>query len=266
MTTANPSIPAPGPSPAEMAVSGPFIDHLEPYLLYSQTEIVANLRVLIDHHAPATIYFNRGGCAVASCILDINPEFDELLLERGPDREGIEKLEAAHELTVVSSVNHIKVQFTVGRGETTVHQGAPAYRVRMPQSILRLQRRTAFRAPTPLANPPDVLLPPTPDESGESNSARLRITDISATGFAFVAPKGRPILKAGMRLEGCLIRLVASESIKVDIEIRHLSVFKDEYGREVCQAGCHLLRLSCTAEMALERYVHRLAVARRHEQ
>jgi c-di-GMP-binding flagellar brake protein YcgR len=264
VTTAHPPIAAAGLAPADSAFSEPFVDDLERYVLYARTEILANLRILVDHHAVATIYFNRGADALVSRIVGINPKFDEMHLERAPDHQTGEKMQAAHDLTVVSNFNDIKVQFTVGRAGLTLYRGTPAYRVRLPQSILRLQRRTAFRAPTPLENSPDVLLPPIPDDSGETSAARLRITDISATGFSFVAPTGRPILRTGMQLPGCLIRLVANESFSVDIEIRRVSVFDDGFGQEVCQAGCHLLRLSCTAEMAIQRYVYRLDVARRN--
>ena len=264
MKIAHPLITAASLPPADSAFVEPFVEHLEPYLLYSRIEIVANLRILADHRVPATIHFNEGAGALASRILGIDPEVDELSLERAPDGPAEAQLRAARELTVVSTFNQIKVQFTAGRAGLALYQGVPAYRVGMPRAILRLQRRDAFRASTPLANPPDVLLPPLPDDGGGIDAARLKITDISANGFAVVAPAGRPILRAGMRLPGCLIRLIAGESFRVDIEIRRVSAFTDGFGRQVCQAGCHLLWLSTAAEMAIERYVQRLSVALGH--
>jgi c-di-GMP-binding flagellar brake protein YcgR len=155
------------------------------------------------------------------------------------------------------------MQFTVSRAVMTHFEDAPALRVRLPRSILRLQRRTAFRARTLAVNSPDVLLPPITDEHGTHETGRLRVADISATGFSFVASVDRPVLTVGMQLAGCELQLYDNESYGVDIEVRRVSVFKDGFGREMCRVGCRLLRISGSAEMAIQRYVNQLDVAGR---
>jgi hypothetical protein len=57
--------------------------------------------------------------------------------------------------------------------------------------------------------------------------------------------------------------LYDNESYGVDIEVRRVSVFKDGFGREMCRVGCRLLRISGSAEMAIQRYVNQLDVAGR---
>lgn len=250
--------------PASYALPETFVEDMEPYGVYARIEILAKMRMLIEQHALATIYFNQGNRFLVSRILSIDPVLETLILDAAPDHQTNEALRTAGDLTVVSFFNHVKVQFTVNRVEPSMFQGAAALSVRMPQSILWLQRRTAFRVRTSGVNCPGVLLSPTPDYCGGTDMERLRIADISATGFAFVAPLGRPILTAGMQLPRCRIELIVNGAFDVDIEIRHVSFFKDGFGRGMCRAGCRLLKISNVAEMAIERYVHQIAIAEKN--
>ncbi len=263
MTTTNPPIKSDDPLPANCTLPELYVDELEPYQVYSRIEILANLRVLIDQHVLITVYFNQGASFIITRILGFTADFEELIFDLSPDSRTNEKLQASPDLTFVAVFNHIKVQFTVNRAVLTHFEAAPALRVRLPRSILRLQRRTAYRARTLAANSPDVLLPPIFDGSGTYETGRLRVADISATGFAFVAPIDRPVLSVSMQLTGCELQLYDNESYGVDIEIRRVSLFKDGFGREMCRAGCRLLRISGSAEMAIQRYVNQLDVAGR---
>lgn len=234
-----------------------FVDELEPYLVYSRVDTLANLRALIDRHVLATVYFNDGANFCLTRFLGLNPEFEELIFDLAPDQRTNQKLLSSEGLTVVAFLDQIKVQFTVNHAELTQFQGAPALRVRTPRSILRLQRRAAFRARTKIIHSPYLLL------SHEPNAARLRIAEISATGFVFVAPTSQPPLTAGMRLQACVIELESNASFDADIEIRHVSGFKDGSRREMYRAGCRLLNVSGGANMAIQRYVNKLEVAGR---
>jgi flagellar brake protein len=236
---------------------------LEPFQVYSRVDILANMRVLIDQHILATVYFNQGTKFFVTRFLAVNPEFEELIFDLASDYRINEQMKVASNFTVVAFLDHIKVQFSAERAELTQFENAPAYRMRMPRSILRLQRRNAFRARTPLAKSPMALLPAALDRDGKSDTTRVRITDISATGLAFVTPLGRPVLSAGMRLPGCELELSENEKIDADMEVRHVSIYRDGFGREMCRAGCMLLRLSGSAQMSIQRYVNQLAVSER---
>lgn len=250
------------PTSATSLLPEAFVGELEPFLVHSQIEILANLRVLIDQKVLAAVYYDHESSFILTRFLNINPEFEELVFDLGPEHRANEKLLASEGLTVVAFVDHIKVQFSVKRAELTQFENAPAFRVRAPRSILRLQRRAAFRARTQSSPSPYILLPPTPDKFGKSDTARIKIVDISANGFALVAPLGRPVLTSGMQLPRCLLELEATTSFDVDVEIRHVAVTKDGFGREMCRAGCYLLNISSTTEMVIQRYVNRIGVGK----
>ena len=238
----------------------PLAGDLEPFFVYSRIDILANLRVLIDLQVRATIYFDRDNDFIITRILSMNPEFEELIFDMATDHQMNGKLVASTELTVVAFVDHIKVQFSLNRAEVTQWQGSLAFRARTPRSILRLQRRTAFRASTQIANSPYVLLPATLDKNGTVDTIHRRVVDISATGLAFVAPVGHPVLTVGMKLQQCYLQMATDVAFDIDVEIRHISVYKDGFGRDMWRAGCNLLRMSGEAEMAIQRYVNKSTV------
>lgn len=241
----------------------PFVGDLEPFLVYSRIDILANLKVLIDQQVRVTVYFNQNSDFIVTQILSINPEFEELIFDMSVDHRMNESLLAASGLTVVAFVDHIKVQFALNRAEVTQLEGYPAFRARTPRSILRLQRRTAFRASTQIVNSPYVLLPPVPDRHGKTDTTHLRVVDISATGLAFVAPVGHPVLTVGMKLQQCQLQMAVDDAFDVDVEIRHVSVYKDGFGRDMCRAGCSLMRMPGAAAMSIQRYVNKRAVGAR---
>jgi len=234
---------------------------LDPYLVHSRIEILGNLRVLVDQHVLATVYFDRGSDFIVTRFLGINPEFEELIFDLSPDARTNEKLQASDGLTVVAFLDQIKVQFAVNRAELTLFQAAPAFRIRTPQALLRLQRREAFRARTQITRSPHVQLPASAAGGSSDEGTRVRIADISATGFACMATAGRPLLQAGQRYANCRLELRDGEVFDVDIEIRHVTSFKDGFGREMCRAGCRFLKISGPTEMAVQRYVNECEIA-----
>jgi len=248
---------------ARLTMPEPFAGDLEPYVVYSRIDILANLRMLIDQQVRATVYFDRNDDFILTRILSMNPEFEELIFDMAAEHRINQKLLASSDLTVVAFVDHIKLQFSLNRAEVTQWQGAPAFRARTPRSILRLQRRTAFRAKTQISNSPYVLLPAALDKNGTADTTHQRVVDISATGLAFVAPVGHPVLMVGMKLQQCQLQMAADDAFNVDLEIRHILVYKDGFGRDMCRAGCNLLHMSGEAEMAIQRYVNKRAVRAR---
>ena len=78
--------------PATSVLPEPFIGELEPFLVYSRIDILANLRVLIDQHVLATVYYDHGASFIVTRFLALNPEFEELIFDLGPDGRNNEKL------------------------------------------------------------------------------------------------------------------------------------------------------------------------------
>lgn len=235
---------------------------LEPFMVYARVEIVAMLRQLLEQGTLVTAYGHpsAGGAAggandgfAVTALLSVNPEFEEVVFDNASDPRAQRRLLAAERLTFVAFVQQVKVQFSTHRAEATLFEGKPAFRVRMPESLLRLQRREAFRVRTPLARPAHCLVPYT--EDGRQYE-KLRLLDISVSGMALLTYPEKFDLTAGTTVEGCYLDLPGVGSVGVAVRIRHVdAVPRDERARRV---GCEFVRLAPQARLALQRYVNLL--------
>jgi c-di-GMP-binding flagellar brake protein YcgR len=231
---------------------------LDQFQVSSRIEILAFLRAAISSHILVTVYFDDDQQFILTRLLAVNPQQEELIFDAASDAHSNTKIRESSHITIVAFLDSIKIQFTASATKDTAFEGMPAFQVNLPGNLLRLQRREAYRARPPLSKPPVLMIPA---ESDSSPAFRTRIVDISCTGLAFIAPISQPTLSAGMRVPECEMQLDGLPPILTMIELRHIAVYKDGFGREMSRAGCRLLGLNGAAEMSIQRYVNRIAIA-----
>jgi c-di-GMP-binding flagellar brake protein YcgR len=151
----------------------------------------------------------------------------------------------------------VKLQFHAQCSELTQFDGQPAVRVRLPRTLLRLQRRENYRVKTPILRPPLCHVP----AAAGRPSAELRVSDLSCGGLALTIRPGEPRLDSGMVVTDCVLLLPGlEETIGVDLEVRHTADSMDSTGRALRACGCRFVDLPGPAETMIQRYI--LAVER----
>lgn len=232
----------------------------EAYLIHNRVEILSLLRALAKHNALVTAYFASGESFLVTTVLAVNPEFEELILDIGPERAAETRERADAPLTIVAFLNDVKLQFHADRSELTQFQGQAAVRVRLPRTVLRLQRRENYRVKTPILRPPLCRVP----AAAGRPSAELRVSDLSCGGLALSIRPGEPRLEAGMVVADCVLLLPGlAESIGIDLEIRHTADSMDSSGRALRNCGCRFTDLPGPAETMIQRYIHAVERERR---
>ena len=107
------------------------------------------LRQLRDKQVLVTLYYDQAAGFTVSNVLDVNEGFEELILDRTSDAVAQKSIYASKQLVVVAFLDNVKLQFSVGTAEAVEHHGRPAFRVRFPQQLLRMQRRSSHRRQPP---------------------------------------------------------------------------------------------------------------------
>jgi c-di-GMP-binding flagellar brake protein YcgR len=233
----------------------------EEFQVYSHLEIISLLRSLKRNHVQVTIYFEQGEDFLLTSILAVNPDFEEVVLDAGRD-EGVNKrLCASSPITLVAFLDQIKLQFECPRAGMTALDGHPAIRVRLPTSILRLQRRDNYRAPAPVAAPLQCQIPSTA-HPGEVSS--IRIADISCGGVSLVSRPESLKYDPATVLNGCRIELPQVATIEVNLEVRHTNDYIDAGGRTARRCGCRFIALSGPDATLIQRYINLLDLERRN--
>lgn len=241
-----------------MAVTNPFPEPesaaLEPFTVYSAVEIAALLERMKAADTSITVYFDRGNAFSLTSLLAVQSPgtlvFDSVRDER--------RLLAAESLTFVGFIDSIKVQFSTGKAEAVTFEGGEAFRVRLPERLLRLQRRDAFRVRTLAGKPAYCLVPYGPDGR---QYEKLQLLDISVGGVAVVTQPQRFQLPQGKRIADCYLDLPGIGSVGVSLQVRHVEPATD--GKGGGTAGCEFFDVGSQARNQIQRYVNQLDLERR---
>jgi c-di-GMP-binding flagellar brake protein YcgR len=230
----------------------------EQYQVYSRIEIIALLREIQALHALVTIYFDGGERFALTNVLAVNPEFEELVLDAAANAHDNEALVRSQRLVVITFLHHVKIQFRATRAERTTLEGRPALRIRLPDSMLRFQRREAYRVQTPVAQPLKVVVPAMRPQP----SFALKVFDLSCGGVGVHPPTDAPALEPGQRLHGCMLALPGIGEVHADLEVRHLMRSASASG-PVTRCGLQFIDLSPAHATLVQRYINRLDRDRR---
>lgn len=231
----------------------------EPYQHYSRREILAILQNVIDRRALVTLYFNQGENQVVTTLININPEFEELVFDSAMHDDINRRIVQSRAITFVAFVDQIKVQFRTQAAELTTFEGRSALRIRLPESVLRLQRREAFRVNAPKEAPLqcEIDLP-------EGGKTHFMVNDLSVGGMGIFAGPTTFEFKSGAVFDNCCIDLPDHGLLTTSIEIRHSTGFaRDEQGKSRYHYGCQFLNLAGPVINLIQRYINQLERNRR---
>jgi c-di-GMP-binding flagellar brake protein YcgR len=229
------------------------LEDAERFEVRERVEVLAVLRALVERRAPLIVHFGDRGEFMLSSLLAANPEFEELVFDCSGDEEANERLVGASRIDFVSQLDRVRIQFGATSAERILCEDLPALRARIPETLVRLQRREDYRIAAPLVRPLLVRLPH-PHERGRS--VELRVLDLSRGGIAVADAPPRVPLEAGLVLEGCSLPLPEAGRVGFDAEVSHLMPTGAANGTTRC--GLRFLDLRGATLAQIQRLVLRL--------
>lgn len=237
--------------------AAPFEPLLEPadyseYLLNGKSDILFVLRGLRDSTDRITMYFNEGKDFLLSVIVAVDDH--GITLDHGGDAQMNQRALKADKVFCATRHEKVRVQFLLHRLRQVEHQGRPAFRAALPDSVLRLQRREYYRLSTPVARPLKCLIPVT-GAGGEPSTVEVNVVDISGGGVAIMVPPTGIVFEKGTRFAGCRIDLPEVGMLVGTIEVRGLFEVGLRTGARVTRAGCQFVGLSGPMLTLVQRYI-----------
>ncbi|MDQ6620903.1 MAG: flagellar brake protein [Pseudomonadota bacterium] len=225
------------------------------FIVRSRLEIVSLLRGLKDQRELMTVYFGDGRDFIVTMVLSVNPEFEEIVLDFGAEQKANARLMQATRLLMVSQLAHIKIQFWTGGADATMFEELPAFRVRIPAELTRLQRRQHYRVRVPVRHGVRCELPPCNDGQGR---VAARVLDLSCGGAALSEVPDDVRLEPGTRLQGCTLVIDDSGPIEATFEIVRLADVPHAHGPAARLVGVQFLDLSAGGRARIQRYINRI--------
>lgn len=215
--------------------------------LADPAEVHAVLREIVERRPLVTLYLNDGAEFIVTSILQVDVERGEIVLDHGANEVVNGHVLSASRLTVVTMLDHIKVQFHVARAREAPFERLPAFRAPIPDRVLRLQRRDAYRVKVPVGT---WLRVPQGDREHT-----LRVLDLSVGGLAAVASSDVLDPAPGTVLRECTLGMPGEPPITIDLEVRYALLYAATAGARVSRFGCKFVDLPGSAATWLQRVV-----------
>ena len=233
-------------------------DRDDRYKVRSALEIGKILRGLIAHRALITAHAGEHGAFFVTAILEVDEDEGTIVCDYGVDAALTERLLAAPSLTFVTQLDHVRVQFTVSGAVAVDYEGGPAFRVDMPDVVVRLQRREHYRLKVPRGRPLYCQLPVTAAQGG-SDGKRISVPvyDISCGGLALAGWQGDPLPEPALELPNAWVELPDLGRLVVDLRVVHLQRATGRAGA-LSRVGCRFVNVSAGATMLVQRYINRI--------
>lgn len=245
---------APAPPRFELEQSADYSQ----YLLHSKSEILAVLRSMIQKSVMITVYFDQGKSFLLTSMIALTPDNRGIIVDLGSNDEMNRRALRTDKLIFTTVVDKVKVQFSLNQLSETQYDGRTAFLGRVPEAVLRLQRREHYRLATPVINP--VILSTTvkrPD--GSAVSVDIPLLDISGGGLAMMAsPEQGRLFNRGAVLSDCKLAL-PDEIVPVTMLIvRNMFDVTTRSGSYYVHTGCQFVNLSPAAALMIQRYIIRI--------
>ena len=233
-------------------------DDYSKYLLHSKSEILAVLRTLIQKGSMITVYFDHGRSFLLTSIIALSDDNREFILDVGSDNAMNRKALLADKLIFTTVVDKVKVQFRLDKLSPTQSGSRPALLARIPDQLLRLQRREFFRLSTPVANPLKLSTTITrPDASVVP--LELPLMDISGGGVGLtVSTEQLELIKRDDTLSDCKIMLPDEGLLIATMRVRSLVEVTTRSGARFFRVGCEFINLPPARMTLIQRYITRV--------
>ena len=228
------------------------------YLLYSRSEIIFVLRAVLQKGSMITVYFDQGQSFLLTSLLDVDAEKGSLLFDMGSNEEMNRKASKADRLLFTTSLDKVKVQFSLKHLEQVQHAGRPAFRSAIPETVLRLQRREYYRLSTPIANPIRCALQ-IQGEDGTREQADPPLLDISGGGVGLMVDTARAdSFKVGTVFTDCRMMLPEEGALVATLIVRNAFDVTTKTGNHYLRVGCEFVDLPGTRLTMVQRYITRI--------
>jgi len=228
------------------------------YLVSSRQEIVQILRALSRQNEMVTAYFNQGNAFFLTSVIDADSTTGELIIDCGSEADTNRRALAADKIVFVTNLDRIKIQFSTTALTQISHQARPAFRVILPTSLLKLQRREYYRLIAPMRAAIHCIIP---DLGGAKHE--VSVVDISVGGVGLSGLPPEVALEKGQLLSECRILLPEEGTIVSSLEVRNQQQSTLRSGELVLRAGCFFVDIPAAHQAMIQRYIIRIDRERR---
>ena len=218
--------------PVKVANPEPSAEPVDKFRVDSNIEIIYILRSMMKANALTTLTFDNSDGFILTNIIDIDLKHREIIFDYGTDQASNRCALKADKFNVFTLLNRVEIQFVCHDIDKIKFEGRSAFRARIPESLLRLQKREYYRMDMP-ANKLLKCKIPLP----EGDYAEVVLQNISRGGMAVLDPDHKFNFESGADYRGCLIDLPGVGAAKLNLQVKSISEITQRGGVKCLRAG-----------------------------
>lgn len=211
-----------------------------------------HLQQLVQRHELVAIYPALDISTFAlSSLLEL--ESDRLWLDIPADKLFTERLLQNSRGIIVAHSGNIHSQFSFNAISLGTQDGKPALSIPVPNQLIHLQRRDAYRQRIPVREPLQCLIP----VPGQEDVA-LDVADISVNGVGLLGFSPELNLRRGMSLGSCKMNLPGCGLLVAELIVQSVEEHQLRQQIATLRTGCSFVALAPGAQSLIMRYINRI--------
>jgi c-di-GMP-binding flagellar brake protein YcgR len=221
----------------------------------ARREICALLRGIGEKKQLIRMLVQGEADVCVTSILAVDEASNAVYLDCSIDAEQNRRVLAARRLSFETSLDKVRILFAADHVDAATFEGGAAFRIAIPTSLIRLQRREYYRIATPVSNPVRVQIPLPADLGGTTT---FPLADISCGGIAILDNKMILGNAIGKDYAGCRIDLPDIGAVTTTLQVRNsldLTLLNNKTNRRL---GCEFIDLPRGMLAYVQRYITRL--------
>lgn len=224
----------------------------------SARQIQTILRNIAENGLHTALYYDGGQEFIMSSLLDVDDK--GFWVEQGVDMPKNRRIVESKKITLVSSLDLVKIQLTVGSIRAVTHQGYPAFYLPLPASLCRIQRREYYRLMLPLAERLHCVIPLNKQQGG--GQIEVPVMDISCGGVRLFYTDNVVGFEQEDVYAGCQISLPDVGKLNVTLIVKNLVSISPKPEQTIKRVGCEFKDLDKASDIMLQRYITKMQRAK----
>ncbi len=232
------------------------LENWHDYEVVSRKEIISLLRSIGEKNQLIRMLIHGEGDVCVTSILDVLPDTNTVVLDCSINKDQNQRILYAKKVGFETTLDKIRILFKSETVQEIAFEGSPAFRIDIPETMIRLQRREYYRMATPVSNPVRATIP-LPEELG-GGSGVFPLADISCGGIAILDNKlilGNTI---GHNYPNCRIDLPEVGTVMTTLQVRNsldMTLLNSKTNRRL---GCEFVDISRGNLANVQRYITKL--------
>jgi len=229
------------------------------FRITSKSEILNILQIVMKRNMLTALHFDHNNDFILTSILAIDTELRQMVVDFGEIEKFGRIALPANKVTLVTSQDQSKIQFTCTAIKKIKFQKRNAFSIDLPESLLRIKKRQYYHITKSTPKLLKCIIPlPNEQNSDITGITGITVHDISCGGITLTEQDSLVNLKCGTTYKNCRITLPGIGVLNIAIRVKNTYKVTLENGLNCKHAGCEFINLPQEMLEMIRQYISRL--------